>query len=265
MYIHPTAIIEADTNIHPSVSIDAYSIIRKGSIIGRNTKIDSNVEIINTKIGENNHIFKGAYIGAIPQDRTYKNNKSIRTNIGNNNIIREYVTIHHSTSDKPTTIGSNNYLMAYSHIAHDCTINNHITLANYAGVAGWVIIEDHAFISGHTLIHQFVRIGEHSMIGGLCRISQDVIPYALVAQENAKLYGINTVGLKRVGWSSEKILQLKKLYKLILNKKLSIKTKVNNVLKILKSDNKDEICLIEKEASKLINFIHNTKRGVISK
>jgi UDP-N-acetylglucosamine acyltransferase len=268
MNIHPTAIIEQNTNIDPSVTIDAYSIVRQGSVIGKNTKIDSCVEIApNTKIGNNNHIFKGAYIGATPQDKSFNesNINNITVNIGDYNIIREYVTIHHSTADKPTTIGSHNYLMAYSHVAHDCILNNHITLANYVGLAGWVQVEDYVFISGHTLVHQFVRVGEYSMIGGLCRINQDVPPYALIAQENGKLYGLNTTGLRRAGWSSEKILQLKRLYKILFKKRLSIKTGVNNVVSMIESSNKNDICLVEKEAVKLTNFIHNAKRGVISK
>ncbi|MDH4128464.1 MAG: acyl-ACP--UDP-N-acetylglucosamine O-acyltransferase [Spirochaetota bacterium] len=259
--IHQTAIIENDVQIDTTVKVDAYSIIRKGVIIGANTEIGSHVEILPyTKIGKNNQIFKGAYIGGLAQDIKHQStNNSCMLEIGDSNIIREFVTIHKGTK-RISKIGNNNYLMAYSHIAHDCILNDFITLANYAGLAGWVEVDNHVFISGHTLVHQFVRIGIHSMIGGLCRISQDVPPFALIADENAKIYDINRVGLKREGWDDDKLTQLRKIYKLIFHSGLSLKTGIENAKNI-----ELETKLITNEVNYLIQFIKDSKRGVISK
>lgn len=264
MAIHKTVIIEKGAQIDSSVDIDAYSVIRKGSIIGTGTKIGTHTEIAsNTKIGVHNQIYKGAYLGGHPQDIQYQKGKtdSLMLEIGDYNVIREYVTIHHGT-ESITSIGDHNYFMAYSHIAHDCHVGNWVTLANYAGLAGSVQVEDHSFISGHTLIHQHVRVGRLTMIGGLCRINQDVPPFALIAQESGKIFGINSVGLKRVGWNDDKLLALKKIYKFLFREGLSLKTGIKKIVD-LKSNK--EFQSVNNESIELIQFIEGTQRGVISK
>ncbi len=263
MAIHSTAIIEKNVQIDKNVDIDAYSIIRKGVSIGEGTKIGTHVEISpNIKIAKDNQIFKGVYLGAPPQDITYKRNNDhlCLLEIGSNNVFREYVTVHHG-SERTTTIGHSNYFMAHSHIAHDCLIGNHITLANYAGLAGWVEVADHAFISGHSLVHQYVRIGKLAMIGGLCRVIQDVPPFALVSQNNGQLYGYNRVGLKRSGWNAEQLNELKRVYVLLFRNGLSLES-IQRKLEELINSSKHE--LISNELITLTQFFKGTKRGFLS-
>ncbi len=270
MNIHPTVIIEEDVNIDSSVEIDAYSIIRTGTAIGSGTKIGTHVEIAPfTKIGCDNKIYKGSYLGGSPQDINY-DDRQVKAKqakpllkIGNGNTIREYVTMHHSTTtDQPTQLGNNNYLMAHCHVAHDCLIRNHVIIANYSSLAGFVFVDDHAFISGSTVVHQYVRIGKHAMIGGLCRISQDVAPYAKIADENSKLCGINWIGLKRAGWNDDKLLQLKKVFKTLFHQKSTLKTNIKEVSRL---ELEKKIPLVTNEIKEFMIAIENSSRGLITK
>ena len=218
--IHPTAIIEDGAKIGDNVIIGAYSVIGKDVVIGNGTIIKSHVVIEGiTQIGQNNTIFQFASIGNTPQDLKFEGELS-KTVIGNNNHIREFVTIHAGTKGgiMETRIGNNNLLMAYCHIAHDVVLGNNIVLANNATLAGHVIIEDNVVIGGLSAIHQFVRIGKGAMIGGMSGVESDVIPYGAVMGERSNLAGLNLVGLKRQNLEKVEINMLRAFYKKLFDK-----------------------------------------------
>lgn len=252
--IHPTAIIDENAIIGENVKIGPYSVIGPEVTIGNGTVIESHVVIEGeTIIGENNYIFSFASIGKEPQDLKFKNEKT-RTVIGNNNKIREFVTIHRGTDDKwETRIGNNCLIMAYVHIAHDCIIGDHCVLANAATFAGHVVVEDWAVVGGLTAVHQFTRVGRHAMIGGCSAVTQDVVPYMLSEGNKARAVYINIVGLQRRGFSEEQIKILRDVYKIVFKKKL----KLEEALQILEKDYKGNA-----DVEKLVEFIRNSKRGI---
>jgi UDP-N-acetylglucosamine acyltransferase len=252
--IHPTAIIASDAKIADNVEIGPFCIIGKNVKIGKNTKLHSNVIMEETEMGEGCAVYPFTSIGLPPQDIRYKGEKT-KVKIGSNNIIREYITIHRASvaGDKVTKIGNDNFLMAYVHIAHDCIIGNNVIMANATTLAGHVVVEDHAFIGGLVAVHQFTRIGAYSMIGGFSAIPQDVPPYTTAAGERAKLYGLNTVGLKRQNFDESTVKDLKKAYKTLFRSKLTLKEAIKK-LKV-EADKSSEVRY-------LIEFIENNKRGV---
>jgi len=229
--IHPTAILNPKAEIDESVVIGPFCIIGEGVRIKRGTKLISSVVIEGyTEIGENCIIYPFTSIGLPPQDLKYKGEKT-GVKIGNDNIIREYGTVHRASigGDGITTIGDKNFLMAYVHIAHDCKIGSHIILANAATLAGHVVVEDYAIISGLTAIHQFTRIGSYAMVGGFSGVGQDVPPYTIASGARAKLFGLNTIGLKRHGFSDAKINHLKKAYKILFREKKTLKDAIKKI------------------------------------
>ena len=221
--IHPTAIIDPDAVLHPTVRVAPYAIIGAGVTIGANTTVGSHVVIEGlTEIGEHNQIFPGAAIGLEPQDLKYKGAAS-RVVIGDRNRIREYVTINRATDEGEVTfLGNDNLLMAYSHVGHNCVIEDRVIIANSVAVAGHVSIESMATISGVLGIHQFVRIGRMAMIGGMSRISRDVPPYMLVEGNPARVRMLNLTGLKRKGFTSAEISELKQAFRLLYRQNLSL-------------------------------------------
>jgi UDP-N-acetylglucosamine acyltransferase len=229
--IHPTAILNPKAEIDEGIVIGPFCIIGEGVRIKRGTKLISSVVIEgDTEIGENCIIYPFTSIGLPPQDLKYKGEKT-GVKIGNDNIIREYVTVHRASigGDGITTIGDKNFLMAYVHIAHDCKIGCHIILANAATLAGHVVVEDYAIISGLTAIHQFTRIGAYAMVGGFSGVGQDVPPYTIASGARAKLFGLNTIGLKRHGFSDAKINHLKKAYKILFREKRTLKDAIKKI------------------------------------
>lgn len=255
MDIHKTAIVLPGAEISKGVTIGPYSTIGENVKIGKDTKIHNHVSIKGwTEIGENCQIFPFASIGTICQDLKYKGEKTL-LKIGNNNVIREFVTLNMGTVNGrgETVIGHNNFLMAYAHIAHDCIIGNDVIMANAATLGGHVVIEDFAIIGGLSAIHQFVNIGCYAMVGGASAVAQDVPPYLSVAGNRAKLYGLNTLGLKRHNFSKESIQNIKRAYKIIFQSKLTLKKAIEKV----KEEIKDS-----KEANHLLTFIENSKRGI---
>ena len=229
--IHPTAILNPKAEIDEGVVIGPFCIIGEGVRIKRGTKLISSVVIEgDTEIGENCIIYPFTSIGLPPQDLKYKGEKT-GVKIGNDNIIREYGTVHRASigGDGITTIGDKNFLMAYVHIAHDCKIGSHIILANAATLAGHVVVEDYAIISGLTAIHQFTRIGAYAMVGGFSGVGQDVPPYTIASGARAKLFGLNTIGLKRHGFSDAKINHLKKAYKILFREKRTLKDAIKKI------------------------------------
>lgn len=214
--IHPTAVIHPDAELHPTVRVDPYAVIGAGAKIGAHTTIGSHAVIEGlTEIGEHNSIFPGAAIGLEPQDLKYKGGASW-VKIGDRNRLREYVTINRATeTGEATVIGNDNLLMAYTHVAHNCVIEDEVIIANNVAMAGHVHIESMAVISGVLGIHQFVHIGRMAMIGGMSRITRDVPPYMLVEGNPAKVRSLNLIGLKRRGFTSAEFKQLKKAFRLI--------------------------------------------------
>lgn len=253
--IHPNAIISPDAQIYDDVTIGPYCIIEKGVTIKRGTKLISHIVIEgNTEIGENCTIYPFTSIGLPPQDLKYKNEQT-GVRIGNNNIIRENITIHRGSikGDGLTEIGDSNFLMAYVHIAHDCKVGSSIVMANAATLGGHVVVEDFAVIGGLVAIHQFTRIGAYCMIGGFSGVTLDVIPYMMASGERARLYGPNSIGLKRHGFSDEKIQLLKKVYKIIFREKNTLQKAIETI--------KDKLPQTE-EVINILNFIDKSERGI---
>ncbi|MEO7345107.1 MAG: acyl-ACP--UDP-N-acetylglucosamine O-acyltransferase, partial [Methylotenera sp.] len=222
--IHPTAIIDAKAELDSSVEIGPFSIIGANVKIDAGTRVAGHV-IINgpTIIGKNNQIFQYSSLGEAPQDKKYKNEPTL-LEIGDNNTIREFCTFNRGTiQDKNTTkIGNDNWIMAYVHIAHDCSIGNHTILANNSSLAGHVDIDDYAILGGFTLIHQFCKIGSHVITAVGSVVFKDIPPYVTAAGYDAKPHGINAEGLKRRGFSAESILQIKRAYKALYRNNLSL-------------------------------------------
>ncbi len=214
--IHPTAVINNHAQLHPTVRVDPYAVIGGQVSIGANTIVGSHA-IINglTTVGKDNQIFPGAAIGLEPQDLKYQGANS-QVIIGDRNRIREYVTINRATNEgEATVIGDDNLLMAYSHVGHNCIIDNEVVIANSVAIAGHVHLESMAIISGVLGIHQFVHVGRMAMVGGMSRISRDVPPYMMVEGNPARVRSLNLVGLKRRGVTKEEIQQLKKAFHLL--------------------------------------------------
>jgi UDP-N-acetylglucosamine acyltransferase len=213
--IHPTAIIDLEAVIGNNVEIGAFSIIGPKVKIGDNNIIKSNAVITgNTKIGDNNIIFPFVVIGEDPQDLKYSGEES-QIIIGNNNKIREYVTIHPGTKDDNmiTKIGNNCLFMISSHIAHDCIVGDNVIMANNATLAGHVNVADNVVIGGLSAVHQFVKIGRFAMIGGMSGVENNVLPFTTVMGERAKLSGLNLIGLKRGNVNRDSINSVRKFYK----------------------------------------------------
>jgi UDP-N-acetylglucosamine acyltransferase len=254
--IHPTAIIDPKAEISEAVEIGPFSVIEKGVYIGEGTKIGPHVVIREgTQIGKECQIFQFASIGEAPQAFFYRGEETSLL-IGDQNIIREFTTLHRGTikGGGKTVIGNNNYFMAYSHVAHDCQIGNQVLLANGATLAGHILIEDHASIGGLSAIHQFCRIGTHALISGLTGVPLDIPPYTLAAGSRAKLFGLNIVGLKRYRFSDETLRSLKKAYRIIFRSGLTLEKAVRRI-------GEDEIFQIP-EVQHLLHFIQHSKRGI---
>jgi len=254
--IHPSAIVSPKAKTADGVKIGPFSIIGENVTIGRDTVIDSHVVIDgNTVIGEKNRIYPYVSIGLPPQDIGYKG-EDTRVIIGDENIVREFVTINKATTkqDRVTKVGNKNYLMAYAHIAHDCILGNSIIMSNVATLGGHIEIGDHAIIGGLVAIHQFVRIGTYAFIGGKSALIKDIPPFMMASGDRAKLYGLNQLGLKRQGFSQEKIDGLRKAYKIIWRDHLLFDEALERVRR--------EITPF-KELEILLDFLVNSKRGIV--
>jgi UDP-N-acetylglucosamine acyltransferase len=255
MKIHPTAIVSPDANIGEGATIGAYSIIGRQVRIGSNTAIASHVVIEDgTEIGEKCQVSQFSCIGGVPQDLKFKG-EITRVVIGNFNNIREFVTINRATIDDigVTLIGDHNLIMAYCHVAHNCNLANNIVLANGTNLAGHVIVEDYAVVGGLTGVHQFTHIGAHSMIGGASAVNKDVPPYVTASGNHAKLYGLNLIGMKRRGFSTEVLQALKDSYRIIFRSSMLLSQAIAQV----RNDVPDFA-----EVRHFLDFIQKSKRGV---
>jgi len=252
--IHKTSIIEGDVILGKDVKIGPFSYINGNIDIGDDTEIGPYVQIEgNVKIGKGNTIYHSAYIGAPPQDISYKGDESF-VEIGDNNIIREFIQIHRgSKADSVTRLGSNCLLMGGAHLAHNINVGNHVTIANYSVLAGYVEIDDYCFISGLCGFHQFVNIGKYCMIGGCSRINKDCPPFMIISGNPPKVAGINSVGLKRMDFSLERRNQIKMAYKTIYK---SGKNVSQAIAQLKDSPHTNDI-------NELIKFIESSERGII--
>lgn len=230
--IHPTAIIDPKAQLDSTVKVGAYSIIGAHVQIGAHTEIGPHSIIEgHTTIGENNHIFQFASLGAVPQDKKYAGEPT-RLIIGNHNTIREFTTFNLGTETGigETRIGDHNWIMAYVHLAHDCVVGNHTIFANNASLAGHVTINDWVILGGYTLVHQFCIIGEHAMTAFAAGVHKDVPPYVMAAGYRAEPAGINSEGMRRRGFNAAQINNVKKIYKILYRQNLSYEQARNHIL-----------------------------------
>jgi UDP-N-acetylglucosamine acyltransferase len=253
--IHPTAIIGPQTELGDNVTVGPYTIIEGEVFIDSGTQIGAHVYIDRyTHIGKNCRISPFAAIGTPPQDKRYKGEKT-EVVIGDENVIREYVTINRGTIQGrgKTQIGNQNLLMAYCHIAHDCQLGDGVEMANVATLGGHVTIGDFASLGGLAAVHQFVQIGAYAFIGGKSAVVQDIPPYIIAAGDRAKLFGLNIVGLKRHEFSNDLIAALKKAYQIVIRSHLTIQEAIIRVEKEVPSF---------PELTQFLDFIRSSQRGV---
>lgn len=254
--IHPTAIISPKATLGEDVEIGPYCVIEDHVTLGRRCKLSSHVVIHgHSKIGDENEFFPFAAVGTKSQDLKYAGEPT-SLEIGDRNVFRENCTIHRGTlEDTLTKIGSDNLFLAYSHVAHDCQVGNHVILSNNGTLAGHVTVEDYAIISGLSAVHQFCRVGTHSITGGCAKIVQDIPPYTIVDGNPAVVRGINQVGLQRRGFSEEAIKALRNTYKTLFLKK---DTNMANSLEKISPNLRTFT-----EVRNLIHFIETSVRGII--
>jgi len=256
--IHPTAIISPGAVIGKGVTIASYAVIGDEVVIGDNTSIGPYTRIEGpTTIGKGNRFIGQCAIGTPPQDLKFKGERTI-LEIGDNNVIREFVTMNRGTGDglEKTVVGSNNLIMTGAHIAHDCIVGNNVIMANSATLAGHVLIEDYSNVGAFTPVHQFCRVGPHAFIGACSVITRDVLPFVKTvgARGDANIYGINTIGLERKGFSKERISALKSAYRTLFHSKgLSMKERI------------DKVRLADPllpDVELLLDFIETSERGI---
>ena len=254
--IHPTALVDPKAEIANDVEIGAYSIIGPDVKIDSGTQISAHVVIQgHTTIGKNNQIFQFNSLGAIPQDKKYKQEPT-QLIIGDNNTIREFCTFNLGTvQDKGiTNIGDNNWIMAYVHIAHDCNVGNNVIMANNSSLAGHVDIHDYAILGGFTLIHQFCKIGAHVITAVGSVIFKDIPPYITASGYDANPHGINAEGLKRRNFSPEQILNIKRAYKALYRNGLSLEEAKSELISMSRDS---------PEVSIMADFLNHSTRGII--
>ncbi|MCS6926818.1 MAG: acyl-ACP--UDP-N-acetylglucosamine O-acyltransferase [Candidatus Binatia bacterium] len=253
--IHPSAVVSPRAELDTGVEVGPYAVIGPHVRLGKHTWVGPHAVIEgHTTIGSENRIFQFASVGAIPQDKKYRGEKSVLI-IGNRNVIREFATLHPGTAGggAVTRVGDDNLFMAYSHVAHDCCIGNSVVLANCATLGGHVVVEDYVGIGGLVGIHQFVRIGESAYLGGGSMVSQDVPPYCLVNGNRAHLIGLNLVGLKRRGFTAEQVSLIKRAYRILFQEGLPLKEALDK----LQQDGP-----LSPEVAHLVEFIAASQRGI---
>lgn len=256
--IHPTALVASRASLGPGVSVSAYAIIGDLVTVGDDTRIGPHMIIEGpTRIGRNNHFTGHSSIGTAPQDLKY-HGEPTELDIGDNNVIREFVTINRGTvgGGGRTTVGSHNLLMTGVHIAHDCHIGSHVIMANAATLAGHVEIADHSTVGAFVGVHQFCRIGVHAFVGGYSTLTRDALPFIKTVgdRNEAKTYDINSVGLERKGFSAERIDALKKAYRTLFRKGLRLQDAIEKLCREGPSTEDVEL---------LLQFIATSKRGFI--
>jgi UDP-N-acetylglucosamine acyltransferase len=254
--IHSTAIIAPGAELDSMVSVGPYAVIGEHVKIGAGTTIGPHAVIEGrTEIGCDNQIFQFTSIGAVPQDLKFSGEETYLT-IGSRNRIREFVTIHlgTETGNGITTVGNDNLFMAYSHIAHDCIVKDHTVMANAATLAGHVEVDDYAILGGLSAVHQFARIGCHVMASGGSMIGQDIVPYSIVQGDRARIVGLNLTGLKRRGFTSDALSNIKKMYKLVFRSNLNLDEAVVQI--------EAQFDGSQEEVATYLDFLKKSERGL---
>jgi UDP-N-acetylglucosamine acyltransferase len=254
--IHPTAIVDRAAQLGPGVTVGPYSLIEGRVVIAGETTIGSHVVIKDfTTIGSRCRIFQFAVLGEVPQDLKFQGEES-RLVIGDDNIIREFATMHRGTAGGGgvTRIGNHNLFLAYTHIAHDCQVGNGVIMSNVATLGGHITVEDHANLGGLSAVHQFCRIGRHAFIGGCSAVHRDVPPYAMAVGNRAKIVGLNLVGLKRLGFSDSTLQNLKRAYELLFLSDLKQKEAMARIQQEIPQT---------PEIQHLLNFLETSERGLL--
>lgn len=252
---YPNTVIHPDARIAPGVTIGPFTTIAGNVEIGEGTQIGSNVTILDgARIGANCKIFPGAVIAGVPQDLKFKGEETLAI-IGDNTTLRECVTVNRGTASKgQTVVGNNCLIMAYSHVAHDCTLGNNIIISNATQLAGEVIIDDFAVIGGGTLVHQFSRLGAHIMVQGGALINKDIPPFVMAAREPISYTGVNSVGLRRRGFTSEQVDEILSIYRDLYMSKLN----VTEALAKIEAEHP-----VTPIRNSIIDFIRSSERGIL--
>jgi UDP-N-acetylglucosamine acyltransferase len=255
MSIHPTAIIDPAAELSDDIEVGAYAVIEGDVEVDSGVKVGPHALIASgARLGKDVEIHNGAVIGTKPQDLKFKGEKTLAI-IGDRTVVREFATVNRGTAESgKTVIGRDCLLMAYSHVAHDCILEDKVIIANSVNLAGHVLLEEHAIIGGIVPVHQFVRVGKHAFIAGGTRVPKDVPPYILAANEPLRFAGLNSVGLKRRGFSSETIAAIKHAYRLIYLSDMNVTQGINRI--------REEMD-ITPEIQHIIDFIEHSERGII--
>jgi UDP-N-acetylglucosamine acyltransferase len=255
-HIHPTAIVDKKAEIAKDAKIGPFAIVGPGCVVGSGSVLEARATLEeNVLLGANVTVGIGSVLGGKPQDLKFRGEVT-HVEIGDGTTIREYVTVNRGTSQSfKTTVGKNCFLMSYTHLAHDCHIGDGVIMSNATQLAGHVTVEDFVIISGVCAVHQFVKIGRHSFIGGMSRVQKDVPPFVKAVGSPIKLYGLNSVGLQRRGFSEEVISELKKAYRLFFRSELNVSQALEQAALDLKPFD---------EVKALIAFVEASGRGVIT-
>jgi len=256
--IHPTAVVDKNVELAEGVKIGPYSVIKGKVVVGTGTKIDSHVVLGSehgvVTIGKNNHLLPGAMVGGPPQDKKFKG-ESTRLEMGDNNIIREFVTINCGTASGGgvTRIGSNNMLMAYVHVAHDCHLHNNIAVANTTNFAGHVTVEDNVHVGGNCAFNQFITIGKYSFIAGDSAVNKDVMPFTIAQGKYAVSRAANTIGMERAGFSKDEVDNVYKAIRMVIKGGRTIEEALEDI---------QNECAPSENIKYLMDFIRKSERGI---
>ncbi len=254
MSIHPTAVVDPRAEIHPEADLGPYAVVDGPAKIGAGTRLFPHAAVLGwTEIGEGNEVHSGAVLGDAPQDLSYRGAKSY-LRIGDRNVFREGVQVHRGTAPESTTvIGDDNFLMANSHVAHNCRVGNHIILTNNAVLGGYVEVGDRAVLSASCAVHQFVRVGKIAIMRGMSATSRDVPPFSIIDWQHT-VRGLNVVGLRRAGFDEPRIRALKNAFQLLFRKRRNLGAAVKELEANLKDPSGD--------IAELLDFIRSSQRGV---
>ncbi len=257
-HIDSRAQVSPKAHLGDDVTIGPFSVVEDDAVIGDRTTVAANALIgSGARIGRECHVHHGAVVGHAPQDVKYAGERTT-CELGDRNIVREYAVLHRGTGEGGrTVIGSDNLFMAFSHVAHDCVVGNHVILANAAMFAGHCLIEDYAIIGGITPVHQFVRIGRHAMVGGGLRVPKDVPPYVLAGGQPLVFEGLNSIGLRRRGFTPRCIEALDRAFGIIYRSQL-------NVSQALARIREDDSLMAFEEVRNVVEFVAGSKRGIIA-
>ena len=254
--IHPTAVIAENAVLHEGVQIGPYAVVGDDVVLGARTRVGAHALIHGPAVfGEDNRIYPHAALGSDPQDLKYRG-ETTRLTVGSRNVFREFTTVHRGTANGlgETLIGDDNYLMNYTHVAHDNRIGSKVTMANSAVLAGHVEVGNHAIIGAFNAIHQFCRVGAYAFLGAYTGCRQDVLPFCRTDGLDAKTYGLNTIGLKRNGFSDERIEALQKAYRILVKSKLNTSQALKRIAEELNG---------QPDVEELVRFIKASDRGFI--